>query len=246
LIDASTCGKSLGDSRDGYSGGSDHFGEVVGRCLSLNIGPEREDHLRRTLPIKPLHQLSDPEIFRSDAIERGEFASERMVTATEGTSPLQGKDIGRRLHDAEFLAIPRGITTEKALLGLGEKAAKTAGPQDFPCPGNGKDQLVGLGIGGTGQPEGNPFGTAGTDSGKPAKLADQFPEGFRIIQECGHESRKAQSPAAAAASVRRSALCWEIIPPGIEESAARSFTSIGILAAPVASQRIWRERLIIG
>ena len=184
----------MGDPGDGHTRGRDHLGEVVGRGLTLDIGTESKNDFRGTLGIKTLHQLSDPEIFRPDAVERGEFAAKGMVTATKGTGPLQGKDIGRRLHDAKFLAIPRGVTTEKALLGLGEKAAKTAGPQDFPCPGNGKDQLVGLCVGGTRQPEGNPFGTAGTDPGKPPELTHQFTEGFGIIQKGGHDSRKGSEP----------------------------------------------------
>ena len=112
-----------------------------------------------------------------------------MVTPAKDSRPLQRQDIGSHLHDAEFASGTSLIPAERALFRLGEESAETAGFQTLSSLGNCRDQLLGLGVRGTHHPEGDPLGAPRTDPGKPSELADQFSEGFGIV-EMGHGTGK--------------------------------------------------------
>ena len=189
LIDPSPGWKSLGDPCHMNAGGSDHLSQIMGCGLTLHINPESQNHLGRTLLSNPLNQLGDSKLLGTDAIQRRELPSKRMVASTKDPSPLQRQNIGGCLDDAEFPPCTSLITAKGALICLGKESAETASFQTLTGFGNRRNQLIRLGIGRSHHPEGDPLRTSRSDPGKPPELAHQFAEGIGII-ELGHKWRR--------------------------------------------------------
>jgi hypothetical protein len=185
LLDTATRRKSLRDPGHMDSCGSQHFGKIVGSRLSLDISAQRQDHFGGMLLPDSLEEFSNPELFGTNAVQRGKFPAKGMIAAAENAGALQRQDVGRRLDDAKFAPCSPFIPAKGTLLRLGKEAAETACPEHLPRPADRTDQLLGLRIPGTKHPEGDPLGAPRADARETAQLSDQFAEGFGVVEEHG-------------------------------------------------------------
>ena len=185
LLDPSPGGKSLGNTSHRHPRGSNHLGQIVGGGLPLDIGPQGENHFLRAFLTETFEQFADAQMFRPDAIQRGEFPSQGMVASPENPGALERQDVGGCLNHTEFPSLPCLITTEGTLLLLGEKSAKPAGAEGFAGPTDRTGQKVRLGIGRSEHPKSNPLGTSRADSGKTPQLLHQLTERLGIVE--GHK-----------------------------------------------------------
>ena len=188
LLDPSPGGKSLGNPRHRHTRRSNHLGQIMSRSLSLNIGPQGEDHFLGALLTETFEQFADAQMFRPDAIKRGEFSSQGMIASPENPGTLQRQDVGGRLDHTEFPSLPCLITTEGALLLLCEESAKPAGSEGIAGPTDGTGQQVRLGIGRSEHPESDPLGTTRADPGKTPQLLHQLTERLGIVERHKEET----------------------------------------------------------
>lgn len=186
LLDTPAGRKPLGDPGHMDTGGSQQLGQIVGGRLPFDIGTKREDHFGGTLFPDALHQLRNAKFFGTDAVERRELATQSVVTPPEDPGTFERQDIGCGFHDAEFAPRAGLIPAKGTFLGLGKESAEAAGPKRLACPADRSDKLFRFCIRRTKHPKGNPFGTAGPDSRKPAQLTHQFAERLGIVKG-GHE-----------------------------------------------------------
>lgn len=176
LLDPSPGGKPLGNPRHRHTRRSNHLGQIMSRGLSLDIGPQGEDHFLGALLSETFEQFADAQMFRPDAIKRGEFSSQGMVASPENPGALEWQDVGGRLDHTELPSLPCLIATEGALLLLGEESAKPAGSEGLAGPTDRTGQQIRFGIGRSEHPESDPLGTSRADPGQTPQLLHQLTE----------------------------------------------------------------------
>lgn len=184
LLDTSPSWESLCNSGDMDACRGKQGCKIMRGRLTLDIGSERQDDLGGTLLTDTLHQLGDPQVFRADSLKWREPSSKRVIAPPENSCPLQWKNIGGGLHNAEFASGSLRITAQGAFLTFGKESAEPAGLEFFPRPADGTRQLIGFGIGGAKHPERYALRTAWPYPGKAPQLLYQITEGFGIIE--GH------------------------------------------------------------
>jgi hypothetical protein len=69
-----------------------------------------------------------------------------MIAPAEDTCTLEGKDVGRSLHDAEFAPDTRLVATENTLVVLRKESAEAAGLELLSGHGDGGEKLIRLGV----------------------------------------------------------------------------------------------------
>ena len=190
-IEPTARGQTLGEprDRDAREVFPDRVGEVVGSRLAFNIGAGGEDDFAHGAAAQALQQGGNAEIVRADVVERAEPAVEGVIMAFESTSAFKGKDIGGLLDDADLSRIAGRIIAEDAACGeAGEEAAGRAQLDAGTGRSEGTGEVGGGRLGGAEQPEGDAFGTARADAGKPLEVGDEVPE-FLWIVDFGHGRR---------------------------------------------------------
>src|SRR3954454_960458 len=83
--------------------------EVGRRGLALEVGVRRQDQLSDDPVGQPRHELADPQVVRSDALDGTDRAAEHVIAASELPGPLDRDDVLRLLDDAEHGEVPAGI-----------------------------------------------------------------------------------------------------------------------------------------
>ena len=77
-------GQAVRDASDLQSGAGEPLGEVAAGRIALDIGAQGDDDFLNALLAKTFLELSDAQIFRADAIQRGDLSAEHMVLAVKG------------------------------------------------------------------------------------------------------------------------------------------------------------------
>ena len=92
--------------------------EVHGRGLALDVGVGAEDHLGDPLGVDAGQQLLDPQLIRSDAVDRADRALEHVVATVELVGPLDGDEVAGLLHHADHRRVAAVVGADAAQLGL--------------------------------------------------------------------------------------------------------------------------------
>jgi hypothetical protein len=184
LLHTTTGRKPLRNAGDAYARRGKQLREIMRRSLSLDIGSQCQDHFGGALLPDSLDEFTDTELLGADALQRGELTTQGMIAPAEDTGTLEGKDVSRRLHDAELASDTRLVTTENTLIALRKESAEAAGLELLSSHGDGGEKLIRLGVSRSHHPKGNPLRTTRTDAGKPAELPDKLTKGIWVIK--GH------------------------------------------------------------
>ena len=165
--------QSTRQSRHAQADRLEHPGEIGRGRLTLEVGIGREDHLGDGAVGQPDHQLADPQLVGSDAVDRRDRAAEHVVAAAELAGALDRDDVLVLLDHAQHARVAPRVAADPALLVLGDVEADAAELHlrlDL-------DQHVGepAYVGGVGlqQVERDPLRALGTDARQPAELVDQ-------------------------------------------------------------------------
>ena len=113
----------MGDAGEGNSKWGENFGEVVRRGFPFHIGTECEDYFGRTAFFDSTKKRFDAELLGTDVVERREASAQGVVKAAKNAAAFEREDVGRLLHNAEFLALARGLRADAAQFFFREKSA---------------------------------------------------------------------------------------------------------------------------
>ena len=126
VLESAARGEAVGDAGEGNSKWGDDFGQVVRRRLSFHIGAECEDYLGRAVFFDSAEKRFDAELVGTDVVEWREASAQGMVKAAENSAAFERENVGRLLHDAQFLALSRRLGADATQFLLGEKTALAA------------------------------------------------------------------------------------------------------------------------
>src|SRR5207244_2821755 len=102
------------------------IGEICGRSLAGHVRVGREHDLLDAVRVDAAQELVDPQVFRLDAVERGERAAEDVVEAAKLVRPLERDEVDRLLDDADEGVVAASVDADAAELLLGEVPALAA------------------------------------------------------------------------------------------------------------------------
>ena len=171
--------EALGDAGDPDPLSSEALGKIDAGGFALDVTAEGQDHFLDGFGHDAGFETFDPEIFRADAVEGTQTATENVVAATEGVGLLQAQDVQGALDDAQDAVGPGGVGTDGAGLGFGEGTAVLAEADAF----TGGEEGVGEGACDCrvrlDEMEGEAFRGTRTDAGQAAEGGAEGNDGFR-------------------------------------------------------------------
>src|SRR5690554_4308895 len=165
--------QAAGQAGDGQSQLPDHQRQVGRGRLALGVRVGGEDELGDGAAGQAGHQLADPQLVRSDALQRVDGAPEDVVAPPELAGALDRHDVLGLLHHTDDLVGAARIPAYPAGLRLGDVEADGAEPHLLLDPAHRARQPVDVGRVRGQQVEGDPLGALRPDAGKAAKLVDQ-------------------------------------------------------------------------
>jgi hypothetical protein len=172
----------MGDAGEGNSKWGDDFGQVVRRGLSFHIGAECEDYLGRAVFFDSAEKRFDAELVGTDVVEWREASAQGVVKASKNSAAFERENIGRLLHDAEFLVLPSGLGADATQFLLGEKTALAARMDRRGGAGDGLRELGRPGVFVTKEPKRTPLGAPGPKAGQASKLTGELVKWSRVIE----------------------------------------------------------------
>jgi hypothetical protein len=165
VFESPASGETVGDAGEGNSKRGDDFGQVVRRRLSFDIGAECEDHLGRAVFFDSAEKRFDAELVGADVVEWREASAQGVVKPSKNSAAFERENVGRLLHDAEFLVLPSGLGANATQLLLGEKTALAARMDRGGGAGDGLRELGRPGIFVPKEPKRTTLGAPGPKAG---------------------------------------------------------------------------------
>ena len=172
----------MGDAGEGNSKWGENFGEVVRRGFPFHIGTECEDYFGRTAFFDSTKKRFDAELLGTDVVERREASAQSVVKPAKNAAAFKRENVGRLLHNAEFLALPSGLGADAAQFLLGEKTALAARMNRGGSAGNGLGELGRPGVLVPKEPKRTPLGAPGPKAGQASKLTGELVKWSRVIE----------------------------------------------------------------
>ena len=106
VFQSATGRQPLRDACQPHGFAAQQIGEVVCGRFTFDVRAQREDDFDIVRPIiDAAQQRGNPEVFRRNAVERGEFPAEAVIASTKRAGALDRQHVGGLLDDAKLVRV---------------------------------------------------------------------------------------------------------------------------------------------
>lgn len=163
----------MGEAGDAQFGAVESFSEVKARGVAFDIHAESDDDFGDGWVGGACNEFSDAQVLGFDPVDRGEFASEHVVAATEGSGFFDREDIDGPFDNANLGGIAFGVFADVAGGSIGESTADGALADLIPCGAEGVGEVMDFVGRRLDDEEREAFGGAWANTGKLTQSQDE-------------------------------------------------------------------------